>query len=187
VTAAAGLALFAGSLQGATIYSETFSDGSVLTPSALNGSTPDVTTGAATWTASNWRENGTTATIATSTAITDDDSAFLAFTPVSGKVYTLSATMTLPSGGLNTGWVGLGFAQTNTTTGSFFNNNAAPWLLWRPADASSANQVVSWRGPGITVTPKAISVATGRKSTPFFPPSGPANACFRSLPPKANS
>ncbi len=128
----AGLALASGSLQAATIYSETFSDGSVATPTDLNGSTPDVTIGVNTWSASEWQENGSTTTIATSTSTTNEDSAFLAFTPTAGNIYTLSATMSVPTGGATTGWVGLGFAETNTTTGSFFSNNAAPWILYRP-------------------------------------------------------
>lgn len=116
----------------ATIYSETFSNGTALIPTDINGSMPDVTTGGNTWTASQWQENGSTGTIATSTSTIADHSAFLAFTPTAGNIYTLSATMTVPTGGATTGWAGLGFAETNTTTGSFFSNNAAPWLLYRP-------------------------------------------------------
>ncbi len=116
----------------ATIYSETFSDGSVATPSALNGSTPDETTGGATWVASDWAENGSTGTIAVANNAGLDNSAFLAFTPVAGNVYTLSMTMTVPSGGSSAGWVALGFAETNTITGSFWANNTSPWFIYRP-------------------------------------------------------
>ena len=63
----AGVWLTAGALHGATIYSETFSNGSVETPADLNGSVPDVTTGGNTWSASEWQENGSTGTIATNT------------------------------------------------------------------------------------------------------------------------
>ena len=120
------------------IYSETFSD-----VGALHGSTPDVTTGGATWTASDWEENGTTGTIAVVNSSGEDDSAFLPFTPVTGNVYTLSATMTVPSGGQGTGWAAIGFAATNTTTGSFWANNTAPWILYRPD-----TNVDSFLGPG---------------------------------------
>lgn len=145
------------------IYSETFSGGSVGSPSALNSTTPDVTTGAAAWVASDWRENGSTSTIATSTTSSDDDSAFLPFAPVAGKVYTLSAKMTVPSGGGTTGWVAIGFAQTNTTAGSFWSNNTAPWMFWRPGNATSGipNEVVTWLGPGIGTTTPANSASEG--------------------------
>lgn len=126
------------SASAATIYSETFSD-----TGALDGSTPDVTSGGATWTASEWQENGSTATIATNDSNSNDDSAFLAFTPTAGKIYTLSATMTVPTGGGTGGWVGLGFADTNTTTGSFWANDAAAWFLYRPD-----TNVDTFLGPG---------------------------------------
>lgn len=159
--AVAGLALLSGPIHGATIFNETFSDGSVATPSALNGSTPDQTTGGAKWVASDWVENGSTGTIGTINDGNEDDSAFLAFTPLAGNVYTLSATMTVPTGGNTAGWVALGFAATNTTTGSFWANGTAPWLLWRPANATNANQVVTWLGPGTSTTTPTNSASEG--------------------------
>ena len=139
-TLAGGFALaitagFSPSAQAETIYSETFSDGSVGTPSDLDGSTPDTTTGGNTWSASGWQENGSTSTIFTDTDILgggQDQSAFLAFTPESGKIYTLSASISVPSGGVANGWAALGFSQNNTTTGSFWANGTAPWVLYRP-------------------------------------------------------
>jgi hypothetical protein len=38
---------------------------------------------------------------------------------------------------------GLGWAGTSTTTGSFFSNNAAPWILYRPG----VGNVDSFLGP----------------------------------------
>lgn len=129
------------------IYDENFGGGAV----ALNGTAPDTTTGGNIWTAStDWLENGTAPTPALDVTTTDDDSAFLAFTPTDGKIYTLTATLTQPSGGTNSGWIAIGFTGGDTTTGSFWANDAAPWLLWRPSDATSSNQVVSFLGTGTT-------------------------------------
>lgn len=131
-----------------TIYSETFSSPfETSETSPLNGTTPNITVSTNTWTASDWRENGTAPT---STSTADDDSAFLAFVPASNTIYTLSATLTQPAGGAATGWAGIGFTGGNTTTVSFFLNNAAPWMLWRPSNASAPNEVVSWLGTGAT-------------------------------------
>ncbi len=146
--ALAGLAALP-ALAATTIYSETFSspwegpsnDGT----DPLNGTTPTVTLGTNTWAASDWRENGTAPT---STSTNDDDSAFLAFTPTGGAIYTLSATLTQPSGGSGTGWAAIGFTGGNATTASFFNNSAAPWMLWRPSSASAANEVTTFLGTG---------------------------------------
>lgn len=138
------------SASAATIYSETFSapwegatnDGT----DPLHGTTPTVTVGTNTWTASEWRENGTAPTVDDADA---DHSAFLAFTPTGGTIYTLSATLTQPSsGGDIVGWVAIGFTGGNTTTGSFWANNSAPWMLWRPSDATAANQVLPFLGTG---------------------------------------
>lgn len=131
---------------GGVIYEETFSDGNPEAPAALNGSTPDVTIGSAIWTASQWQEDGTTATIQATGTSGTDHSAFLPFVPESGKIYTLSATMTVPTGGAANGWVALGFAETANTTGSFWANNTAPWILYR-----SDTNVDSWLGTGISI------------------------------------
>ena len=136
-----------------TIYSETFSSPFETSgTSPLNGTTPNITVSTNTWVASDWRENGTAPT---STSFSDDDSAFLAFVPTSNTIYTLSATLTLPTGGAitggaTTGWVGIGFTEGNTTTGSFFDNSTAPWMLWRPSNASAASEVRTFLGTGTT-------------------------------------
>ena len=86
MAALAGLVLTVSSTQAAVyyIYNETFSGSGAVD---LNGTTPDNTTGGNTWTAStDWKADGT---IAGSTLGADDDSAFLAFAPVSGNVYNL--------------------------------------------------------------------------------------------------
>ena len=120
----------------AVIYNETF-----VGTGDLNGTAPDTTTGGNTWTASpNWNEDGTV------DAGSGDDSAFLAFTPVTGKVYTLSAALTQPSSGT---WGAIGFTENaNISTGGdddFWKNiptNTAPWVLYR-----TNSNVDSFLGP----------------------------------------
>ena len=134
------LALVSIPAQAAVIYQDDFSG---LSTDALNGQAPDIRPGSETWVAgSEWKADGTV------TATNNDNSAFLAFTPTAGNIYTLSATFTQPSWGNSNGWAGIGFTDTNTTTSSFWANDAAPWFLWRPSDASSADQVVSFLGTG---------------------------------------
>ena len=156
LAALAGLALAAGSAQAAVIYNETFSspyEGAIDGLGDLNGTTPDTTTGANTWVAStDWNENGS---IAGSTSATDDDSAFLAFAPTSGFVYTLSATVSLPTDGSSASdWLGIGFTASNATGSNpggagFWSdpNNASPWMLYRRNEA-----VVTFDGPGVSGT-----------------------------------
>ena len=142
----AGLVLTASSTQAAVyyIYNETFGGSGA---ADLNGTTADNYTGGNTWTAStDWKADGS---IAGSTSGVDDDSAFLAFAPVSGNVYTLSATVTQPTVGFGTSaWLGLGFTNGNDT-GNFFSspNNASPWMLYR-----NNSEVKTFDGPGITGT-----------------------------------
>ena len=142
----AGLVLTASSTQAAVyyIYNETFGGSGA---ADLNGTTADNYTGGNTWTAStDWKADGT---IAGSTRGADDDSAFLAFAPVSGNVYNLSATVTLPTVGFSSSaWLGLGFTNGNDT-GNFFSspNNASPWMLYR-----NNSEVKTFDGPGTTGT-----------------------------------
>lgn len=131
-----------------TIYSHTFAGGSA-TDNSLNTTT--TTVGGGTWVSSDWRANGT---IATNTTVSNDDGAYLSFTPTTGKIYTLSMTATQPTGGNANGWLGLGFTAGNTASDTSFTTatiNAAPWLLWRPSDATAPSQVVTRLGPALTV------------------------------------
>jgi len=127
------LALAAVSVQATTIYQDDFS-GADTDP--LNGTTPDTTTTSNTWLAStDWLANGTAVT-GVNTA-TNDDNAFLAFTPSAGNIYTLSATMSTPT--TPGTWVAIGFTETANLEGSgnaFWQNIATtnstvPWLLYR--------------------------------------------------------
>jgi hypothetical protein len=164
---AAALALHALAIPAAhattTIYSHTFAGGSA-TNDSLNTTT--TTVGGGTWVSSDWRANGTTPT-GTGTA-SNDDGAYLSFTPTVGLIYTLSMTATQPTGGDNTGWLGLGFTQGNTASNTSFASatiNGAPWLLWRPSNAGSggASQVVTRLGPAAT-TPTDEGAFTGTQT-----------------------
>lgn len=141
------------SANAATMYFDDFSGDGL---SGLNGTTPDTTTGGNTWAASgDWANDGSTT--ATGTAA-DDDNAFLAFTPVAGNVYTVSASLATPSGGVSgTQWGAIGFTNTNTLNTVFWDNGTIPWILYR-----ENNEVVSWTGPGI-----AGNVSEGTFSGPI--------------------
>ncbi|MHB1767247.1 MAG: hypothetical protein ACYCUV_05270 [Phycisphaerae bacterium] len=102
-TVAVGLADTASA---SVIYSDNFPGTST---AALNGTSPATDATAATWSAplapgsDGWAANGATTNTTTHAA------ALLSFTPVSGNVYTLSATLD-PTGG-NSNWIALGFAN----------------------------------------------------------------------------
>jgi len=139
VFAVLAMAMSARPVNAAVIYQDDFSgDGTA----NLAGTTPDTTTGGNTWTAStDWKNDGAAA--ATGTA-DDDDNAFLAFTPTSGNVYTLTASLATPSDGANTTmWGAIGFTDTNTLTNAFWDNGTTPWVLYRENKA-----VVTFDGPG---------------------------------------
>jgi hypothetical protein len=111
---AAGLAL-ATSLHAATIFSDDFSGGS---GDPLDGTTPDVTTGGATWVA---------ASIFNADGTTEDNagSATLAFTPTSGFIYTLDASFSGLGlvGDPDVDWMAAGFVNTNASSGTGGTND----------------------------------------------------------------
>ncbi len=139
------------------LFSDNFDGAS--TP--LHGTTPDTTLADAAWVSADWLADGT---IAVGSGNAADHSAFLPFVPLPGNIYTLTATMTQPSGGDATGWVAIGFTRFSATSGSFWANDAAPWMLWRPGTASSPNEVASFRGPQ---TGGALSVGTATGTATF--------------------
>ena len=103
----------------------------------LNGTTPDQTTGGATWVASpNFNADGSFAGSA--------GSATLAFTPVDGLIYTLDASLSGISGDGN--WIALGFVNgqsMNGGTSSRFVNGNSPegraWTLARGDNSANPN------------------------------------------------
>ena len=139
---ATGLLLIAG---GTAAYAELlFADNFDGGTEPLHGTTPGVTLGDATWAAADWLANGT---IATSTSTADDRCAFLPFVPLPGNIYTLQVTMTEPTGGASNGWVAIGFTDAAATSAEFWSNDASPWLLWHPSDATNANEAVAIKAP----------------------------------------
>jgi hypothetical protein len=126
-----------------TIYADDFSSGG-----DLHGTAPDVRPGTETWVApANWRANGTTTSVNSTSA---DDSAFLPFTPLTGKIYTLSANLAQPTGGYSVdntnAWAAIGFSA-DKGTGAFAANpnNPSPWMQLR-----RTGQVRTLTGPATT-------------------------------------
>lgn len=117
------------------LYSDDFSrDGTA----NLNATTPDTTIGTNTWSANtNIKNNGSITPVTTSS----DAAAALAFTPTTGNIYTLSATLAAPTGGnTSSPWFAFGFTDT-FTTGGVPNATYTAWMLWRStADATEANR-----------------------------------------------
>jgi len=134
----------------AWIYLEMFSGSG-----DLNGADPDIRPGSETWTASLWQQDGTIADLNERA-----DSAWLPFTPQSGRVYSLAATVdAVASGGTrDASWTALGFGNASDTT-TFFEppNNTAPWVLYRAT--GTPDQIVTWTGPGVTGTESEGTVA----------------------------
>ena len=152
VAALAAFALAVGTSANADIvlYSEDFSGDDTTN---LHGTTPDTTIGSSTWIAhENWKADGSIAGGTSLNVPAADHSAFLAFTPTAGTIYTLSATLDKPDGGASGMWAGIGF--TNDTLGTAVGNNgesffagtnaAGPWMLWR----ANNDQIAAFGGPG---------------------------------------
>lgn len=118
-----------------TLYAESFEG-----TGALAGNTTE--TGSGTWGASaGWaRNNGVAAKAANGDAL-----ALLPFTPVSGKVYTLSVEIDPTNSPGSTDWFSLGFLSqpaTNTalyTQSSVFPTHGGPWALVRANGNASGN------------------------------------------------
>jgi hypothetical protein len=124
--------LSCGNAFAAVIYSQTFTGGT----GALAGTTS--TTGGGTWTGANIINlNGNTTGV--------DGAVSLAFTPQSGFVYELTATINVT--GANGTWLGVGFLETNSLYG-FFGAKTTPtalrtadWQIW--PQAFNANVLTS--------------------------------------------
>lgn len=140
LTAIAVVAMAAVSVNAEVIYSESFSGTGV-----LDGTAPDVGTG--TWLASvDVNKDGTFDDTGASDAA-NDDNAFLALTPESGKIYTLSATLTQPAGA---SWVAIGFTDNAVVTDDFWDNiptATVPWMLYR-----SSGELDTYMGPATSGT-----------------------------------
>ena len=151
--AAAACVGLAGTASASTIIYQDSLSGSSST--ALNGAAPTVDNGpSATWTANTypvWSDSGYTSYNLDQSTKTRD-SAYLGFTPTAGKIYTLSATLTITSvdtsNGASNDFLDIGFpgniqAGNNSLGGtstlntgwdwpsSISNVNASPWVLLR--------------------------------------------------------
>lgn len=171
VAALAALALAVGTTTHAStiLYSDNFS-GDVA--DNLHATTPDTTIGTNSWIAhTNWKADGSIA-LGTGTVVTDfqpqDHNAFLAFTPTTGLIYTLSATLAKPTGNIAGMWAGIGF--TNDTLGTAAGNNsqsffagtnaASPWMLYR----APLNEIAAFGGPLATNGSGNLSPYTGAQT-----------------------
>ncbi len=125
LAAVAMVALVVSSANAAVIYSDDFSGSNT---DGLNGTTPDVTTGGATWVAaSNYKADG-------SFTVGNPVNMTLAFTPVDGTVYTLDAQIENVGGSQ---WVQFGFGDGQGTTSNW---TGRAWNLLRAAgDATNAH------------------------------------------------
>jgi len=156
------LLALAGSNQitGQTIYYDNF-DG--LSGTDLNGTTPDITTGGATWVAGNdFDADG---------KVTNDggsmgDSAYLPFVPQDHYIYELSAkidTRVSPLRNNTNDWIALGFTQLNTDPESrFYDDNGSKnpvyWGMTRTNQTTTFDQTftgVNTTGGQATATKSA--------------------------------
>lgn len=144
----------------AVVISDTFSD-----DGALNGSAPDLSPGGATWQASGGGSASggvySVTTTGTQTSVIDLGSNYFA----NPGVYTLSATVTMPTATSSTSWLGIGFVANpvlnghmgasgtlNGLQGTTGNNAGQPWMFLR-----QNGQLNVYRGPGTSAQTSAIS------------------------------
>jgi hypothetical protein len=80
----------------------------------LNGSEPTITTEGNAWRSLNWNTDGSAAV-----TVQPGYMAILDFTPVTGNVYTLSASMNAASPAGSPNWLALGFTDRNATDNWF--------------------------------------------------------------------
>ena len=144
-------------VQAQIIYSNSFNGAGSVT---VNGTAPTTATGLAGGAGNaKWictTTNGVNATVFASGAIdTNPGCALLPFTPQSGCVYFMNASVTVPSGMPN--WVAMGFAQsavqTNNATGNYcrFTDNPPGGYAWMAIRANTTQGVYGGRGTGSTL------------------------------------
>ncbi len=133
-----GLGFGGSALAQTTLYFDDFSGAGA----ALNGTTPDTTQAATTWSANSpFFDNGTI-------NLADEGSAILPIDPVVNATYTLTMDVLNPG----SEWIGLGFAQDPLTLagGSTFDDrfsnqtDGIAWMLYR--NNGAANAVQSFTG-----------------------------------------
>jgi len=132
-----------------TIYSDDFSGSSA---TDLHAEAPDIRPGSETWSASTlWKSDGTVGSAPVGA------NAFLPFTPVAGRIYTLSATVDVTS--TSDDWLALGFTN-GSDVDQYFHvipNDPAAWMLERGGLGDSGYQTIAFMGPGATGSTSAVS------------------------------
>jgi hypothetical protein len=119
-----------GSARAEVIYSDDFSGGS---GTDLNGTTPDVTTGGATWTAAAvYKADGSFANGGVLT---------LPFTPVDGLIYTLDVSIHFTSGN---NWSPIGFGRSSTLRAAYHQIRQPGGGTHRAPKASSPNTNIEY-------------------------------------------
>lgn len=135
--------------QASLVYHDNF-DG--LSTVDLIGTTPDVTTGSATWVSggqtTGWKADG-------SIAVNAGYCAFLPLTVTADNVYTVSMTSTVTSGQ----WFAFGFV-TNAFSQAFYYNDASTMALLRGDDYTADDKAQFFSGRGLTGTVN-ISIPAG--------------------------
>jgi len=137
-----------------TLYQDTFQD----TDSLLDTQAPTTAVTAFGASASATWSGSATFTESTSTNVlslpsTNVNPEYLTFTPQSGVIYNLSATLT-NGAGVTDNWVAFGFIS-NTGT-PIYSGGGAPWMLLK-----SSGAVESYGGPGTAGGDKTSSTGAG--------------------------
>ncbi len=158
------------------IYQDNFG-GTSSTP--LNGATPTTDNGtSSTWTATT---NGTNSSFYDNGSASETSAAgalgYLNFMPVSGYIYTLSATLSLPTSSADTNsnetnwnWFAVGYASSvDTSSGATFNSGSSPnpyaWVqVYAPFDnLGFAGE--GFEGPNSSTSGQAFSTPSGQSDT----------------------
>jgi hypothetical protein len=158
------------------IYQDSFNG---LSSTPLNGATPTTDNGpSSTWTAtpngtnSSFYDNGSASETSATGAL-----GYLNFTPATGNIYTLSATLSLPassadtnSGETNWNWFAVGYTTSvNTSSGATFNSGSSPnpyaWVIvYAPAD-NNGLAGEGFEGPTSSTPAQAFSTPSGQSDT----------------------
>lgn len=99
----------------ATIYQDNFNR-----IGDLNGSTPTVTTDGNVWHSTNWSTNGSEATTSAAGYLAN-----IPFTPVQGKVYTMTLSMNPNGGGADSDWFAFGLTNRYATDNWFVDDQSS--------------------------------------------------------------
>lgn len=154
-----------------TIYQDDFSGSST---AGLAGTTPDTTTGGATWISSSYiSANGAINNTSTNT-LTGNSNAYLAFTPVAGHIYTLSADLNISQYvSTDVKWLAFGFVYSSTTpstSSSFFTSSTSYGAYALTSYSRSAATTVSakmYRGKANTNQVGTTQTYTGVAATTY--------------------